>query len=51
MLHARELELPGPGKGRLRLAADPPPEFKAGLHWLGLYEPELPGATLAEWPE
>ena len=51
MLHARELELPGPGKGRLRLTADPPAEFRAGLHWLGLYEPELPGATLTEWPD
>ena len=51
MLHARELELPGPGKGRLRLSADPPPPFRDGLRCLGLYEPELPGATLAEWPE
>ena len=49
MLHARELELPGPGKSRLRLIAEPPPDFRAGLHWLGLYEPELPGAALAEW--
>lgn len=49
MLHARELELPGAGKGRLRLTAEPPPEFRAGLHWLGLYEPDLPGASLDEW--
>ena len=35
----------------LRLAADPPSEFREGLHWLGLYEPELPGATLTEWPD
>ena len=51
MLHARELELPGPGKSRLRLKADMPPTFKAGLRWLGLYDPELPGGSLDEWPD
>ena len=50
MLHARELELPGPGRARLHLEADPPPPFKAGLRWLGLYDPELPGGSLDEWP-
>jgi 23S rRNA pseudouridine955/2504/2580 synthase len=51
MLHARELELPGPGRARLHLAADAPPQFRDGLRWLGLYDPELPGGTLAEWPD
>jgi 23S rRNA pseudouridine955/2504/2580 synthase len=51
MLHARELELPGP-KGRpLRLVAEPPPAFREALKWLGLYGPELPGAGLEEWPD
>ncbi len=51
MLHARELELPGPGRARLHLKADPPPAFKAGLRWLGLYDPELPGGSLDEWED
>jgi 23S rRNA pseudouridine955/2504/2580 synthase len=51
MLHARELELPGPGRTRLRLEAEPPAHFKAGLRWLGLYDPELPGGSLDEWKE
>lgn len=50
MLHARELELPGP-KGRpLRITAEPPPAFREALAWLGLDRPELPGASLADWP-
>jgi 23S rRNA pseudouridine955/2504/2580 synthase len=50
MLHARELELPGP-KGRpLRITADPPPAFREALAWLGLDRPELPGASLEDWP-
>jgi 23S rRNA pseudouridine955/2504/2580 synthase len=49
MLHARELELPGPGRRSLRLTAEPPREFKEGLRWLGLEQPELPGARLEEW--
>mgnify|MGYP001118312020 CR=1 FL=1 len=50
MLHARELELPGP-KGRpLRITAEPPPAFREALAWLGLERPELPGASLADWP-
>jgi 23S rRNA pseudouridine955/2504/2580 synthase len=49
MLHARELDLPGAKRGRLRLTAEPPPSFKEALRWVGLYDPELPGATLDEW--
>jgi RluA family pseudouridine synthase len=49
MLHAREIELPGPGRRPLRLTAGPPREFKEGLRWLGLEQPELPGASLDEW--
>ncbi len=51
MLHARELELPAPGRGHLLLRADPPPHFKEGLRWLGLYDPELPGGSLDEWSD
>jgi 23S rRNA pseudouridine955/2504/2580 synthase len=51
MLHARELDLPQPGRGRLRLTAEPPPSFREGLQWLGLQSPELPGASLDEWSE
>lgn len=50
MLHARELDLPHPNGKRLRLVAEPPPTFRAALAWLGLQAPELPGASLAEWP-
>ncbi|MEK0085563.1 RluA family pseudouridine synthase [Benzoatithermus flavus] len=51
MLHARELELPQP-KGRpLRLTAEPPASFREALRWLGLGVPELPGASLDEWPD
>lgn len=50
-LHARELELPLPGRGRLRLVAEPPPAFTAALRWLGLAAPELPGASLDEWSD
>ena len=35
MLHARQLELPGPGRRPLRLAAEPPREFKEGLRLAG----------------
>ena len=49
MLHARELDLPGAKRGRLRLTAEPPPPFKDALRWVGLYDPEMPGATLNEW--
>jgi hypothetical protein len=49
MLHARELDLPHPARGRLRLTAEPPPPFREGLGWLGLQSPELPGASLDEW--
>jgi 23S rRNA pseudouridine955/2504/2580 synthase len=49
MLHARELDLPQPKGGRLRLVAEPPPPFKDALAWLGLAGPELPGASLDEW--
>ena len=48
-LHARELDLPHPGSGRLRLSAEPPPAFREALGWLGLSSPELPGACLEEW--
>ncbi len=51
MLHARELDLPQPGRGRLRLTAEPPASFKEGLQWLGLQSPELPGASLDDWAE
>lgn len=50
MLHARELDLPHPRGGRLRLVAEPPAAFQEALAWLGLSAPELPGASLAEWP-
>jgi 23S rRNA pseudouridine955/2504/2580 synthase len=49
MLHARELDLPHPARGRLRLTAEPPPPFKEALGWLGLQAPELPGASLDDW--
>lgn len=51
MLHARELDLPHPVRGRVRVQADAPPAFRKALDWLGLEAPELPGASLAEWPE
>lgn len=51
MLHARELDLPLPGRGRLRLKAEPPASFKEALQWLGLQSPELPGASLDDWPD
>ncbi|MFO1073761.1 MAG: RluA family pseudouridine synthase [Geminicoccaceae bacterium] len=50
-LHARELDLPHPAGKRLKLQAEPPPSFRDALRWLGLAGPELPGATLAEWPD
>lgn len=50
MLHARELELPDPGGRSLRITAEPPPAFREALAWLGLDRPELPGASLADWP-
>ena len=49
MLHARELDLPHPLRGRLRLTAEPPASFSAALRWLGLEQPELPGAGLDDW--
>lgn len=51
MLHARELDLPHPVRGRLRIRAEPPPAFRKALDWLGLEAPEMPGASLAEWPD
>ena len=51
VLHARELDLPLPGRGRLRLKAEPPASFKEALQWLGLQSPELPGASLDDWPD
>jgi 23S rRNA pseudouridine955/2504/2580 synthase len=50
MLHARELELPGPRGRPLRLVAEPPAAFGAALAWLGLCAAELPGASLEDWP-
>jgi 23S rRNA pseudouridine955/2504/2580 synthase len=51
MLHAREIELPRT-KGRpLRLTAEPPPHFKAGLAWLGLQAEPLPFSRLQDWPD
>ena len=51
MLHARELELPGPnGKRPLHFRAEPPSTFKEALAWLGIAEAELPGASLRDWP-
>jgi 23S rRNA pseudouridine955/2504/2580 synthase len=49
MLHARELDLPHPAGGRLRVVAEPPPTFRAGLAWLGLTPEPLPGSRLADW--
>jgi 23S rRNA pseudouridine955/2504/2580 synthase len=49
MLHARELDLPHPAGGRLRVVAEPPPAFRAGLAWLGLTPEPLPGSRLADW--
>jgi 23S rRNA pseudouridine955/2504/2580 synthase len=51
MLHAREIDAPHPAGGRLRLTAEPPRPFAEALAWLGLQSPELPGSSLAEWPQ
>lgn len=50
MLHARELELPGAKGKPLRIVAEPPAAFREALAWLGLARPELPGASLDDWP-
>lgn len=49
MLHARELDLPHPAGGRLRLTAELPPAFAQALDWLGIEAPDLPGADLDAW--
>ncbi len=50
MLHAREIDIPHPGGGRLRVAAEPPASFREGLRWLGLAPEPLPFSRLADWP-
>lgn len=50
-LHARELDLPHPDGGRLRLEAEPDKPIRDALSWMGLNR-ELPlFARLADWPE
>ncbi|MFO1070137.1 MAG: RluA family pseudouridine synthase [Geminicoccaceae bacterium] len=49
MLHAREIDVPHPDGGRLRVAADPPPSFREGLGWIGLTPEPLPGTRLQDW--
>jgi len=51
MLHAREIELPHPRRGTLRVAAEPPAHFKEGLAWLGLPEERLHFSSLEDWPD
>lgn len=51
MLHAREIAIPR-GRGRpLRVNAEPPAHFIAGLKWLGLQPEALPFSRLQDWPE
>lgn len=50
MLHAREIDMPHPEGGRLRVAAEPPAAFREGLRWLGLAPEPLPFSRLADWP-
>jgi 23S rRNA pseudouridine955/2504/2580 synthase len=49
MLHARELRLPHPDGGEVRLTAPLSPEMKAGFAWLGFADEPLPGNRLADW--
>jgi 23S rRNA pseudouridine955/2504/2580 synthase len=49
MLHAREIDIPHPAGGRLRVKADIPATFREGLLWLGLGPEPLPGSTLRDW--
>ncbi|WP_051329124.1 RluA family pseudouridine synthase [Geminicoccus roseus] len=50
-LHARELDLPHPDGGRLRLTAEPDKPIRAAFDWMGLGR-ELPRfARLDDWPE
>lgn len=50
-LHARELDLPHPAGGRLRLVAEPDKPIKEAFGWMGLNR-ELPRfARLDDWPE
>lgn len=51
MLHAREVELPRPKGGPLRVTADPPAHFVEGLAWLGLRPEKLPFSRLQDWSE
>lgn len=51
MLHACELEIPHPTRGRLLLKAEQPLSFREALAWLGLTVPEREGASLEDWDE
>ena len=51
MLHARELDLPHPAGGRLRLKAEPPQGFRDGLAWLGLVPEPIRFTAIADWHE
>jgi 23S rRNA pseudouridine955/2504/2580 synthase len=50
-LHARELDLPHPDGGRLRLVAEPDQPIKEALAWMGLNRTLPPYARLDDWPE
>ena len=43
MLHAREIDIPNPAGGRLHVMAEAPPNFREGLHWMGLTPEPLAG--------
>ena len=49
MLHAREIDIPHPSGGRLRVKADVPASFREGLLWLGLTPEPMQGSSLADW--
>jgi 23S rRNA pseudouridine955/2504/2580 synthase len=51
ILHAREIALPRAKGPELRIAAEPPPHFEAGLAWLGLRAELLPFSRLQDWPD
>jgi 23S rRNA pseudouridine955/2504/2580 synthase len=50
-LHARELDLPHPDGGRLRLVAEPDRPIREALDWMGIGKSQPPFARLDDWPE
>jgi 23S rRNA pseudouridine955/2504/2580 synthase len=50
-LHARELDLPHPDGGRLRLIAEPDEPIKQAFSWMGLSKGLPRFAQLDDWPE